>query len=201
MSRSASFFMALVIGGCAAPHHATKPARSIADGIYSVQFTAATIEPRRPDGSPWHVSAANNTGLIVGTAAGLAVGNPELGAVGAKFDNPGGEAQAPKPYVVFKLEGASWTIGPAERSYSPTWSQAIEIRTWAYRGDEQVLIQVVDAVDNALLARGQLRLADLLARPAQTITNLKGSVPSLDVEVATRATSELDDLDLNSHGD
>jgi hypothetical protein len=147
------------------------------------------------------VSAADNTGLIVGTAAGLALGNPELGAVGAKFDNPGGEAQAPKPYVVFKLEGASWTIGPAERSYSPTWSQAIEIRTWAYRGDEQVLIQVIDAVDDSLLARGHLRLADLLARPAQTLTTLQGSVPSLDVQVAMKATSELDDVDLNSLGE
>ena len=179
-------FVVIAMLGCAARQQ--QPASSheavIHQGRYRVWIKGATVAPRRPDGSPWHISEPDDRAVVAGAVAGLAVGNPELGvAVGERLAGTGGDALAPMPFVRVKLAGTTWTIGPATRTYSPTWPDAIAIDAHALRGDEKVVIQVIDAVDEALLAQGQLTVAELVARPGQTLTNLRGSVPSLDVEV------------------
>lgn len=183
----------VALTGCGGHHNATDR-HGMRDGVYAVRVTGATIESRRPDGSPWHVTSGDSSAAVLGVAAGVVAGNAELGTtVGDALGAKGGDPEAPIPYVVLKLGGASWTIGPTERSYSPTWNQAVEIRTWSYRGDEQVIIQVLDAVDHELLAQGAMPLSKLLSEPTQTLTNLKGSVPTLDLDVAVKTKSELDD--------
>jgi hypothetical protein len=58
-------------------------------------------------------------------------------------------------------------------------------------GDERVVIQLFDAVDDALLAQIEMPLARLVARPAQTLTNVSASVRSLHVQ--THLTSAAPD--------
>lgn len=173
-------------------HSATRS--SFKPGIYELRIKAATIESRRPDGSPWHISAADHTAEVVGAVAGVVVGNPELGrSVGEAVADKGGQPLAPTPYVVVKIGGSSWTINANGRSYSPTWDQSVAIATSDFRDDARVVIQVLDADGSELLAQTELPLADLLAHSGQTLTELGGSVRSLDLEVHP--------VDINALGD
>ena len=113
----------------------------------------------------------------------MAVGNPEFGtSVGAAFADKGGDPEAPSPYIAIKIAGQTETIAPVGRSYSPTWDQSFVINTMWTSPNERVVIQVLDAVDGALIGQTELRVAQLLSKRGTTITGLKGSVASLDVE-------------------
>lgn len=172
---------------------------SIHQGVYTITIKSATIAPRRPDGTPWHVSQPDKSALVVAVAAGVAVGNPDLGMkVGEAISEKGGDPLAPIPFVRVKLAGTTWTIAPVGRSYSPAWNESIEINARTLTGDEQVVIQVLDAVDESLLAQGQLRLSQLVARSGQTLTNLQGSVSTLDLEAALH--NWLDQVDVETVG-
>lgn len=180
---------------------ATTHGPQIEKGVYTIRIKGATIAPRRPDGSPWHVTKADSSAVLVGAAAGLVVGNPELGMeVGGTFADRGGDPLAPLAYVRVKLAGSTFTIPPGERSYSPVWDQPIEIDTRNFFGDELVVIEVVDAVDSGLLAYANVSLSELLATPAQTLTNLEGSVPSLDVEALLQANASAKGPNYNEFG-
>lgn len=174
------------IAGCGSRQAVSKDqAPAIEPGSYRIWIRSATIAPRRPDGSPWHLTQPDNTTTIIGAVAGLAVGNPELGAsIGSEFAEKGGDPEAPLPYVAVKIAGQTETIAPVARSYSPAWEQSFEINTLWVPVDEPVVIQVLDAVDGALIGQTEMRVADLLAKRGRTITNLKGSVASLDVETS-----------------
>jgi hypothetical protein len=147
-----------------------------------VQFENAVLAARRPDGGPWHASPPDHTGTIVGGLLGLAVGNPGLGTVlGATLDR-GGDPLAPAPYVVLKIGGAAYAISPTAQTYAPAWLQPIAIDTRRLHGDDPVLIQIMDALDNALLGQQELTVDALFAAPERTLTNL-GPVASLDVRI------------------
>jgi hypothetical protein len=158
---------------------------NITPGSYRVWIKGATIASRRPDGSPWHRTEADNTSTVIGAAAGLALGNPELGAsIGGAFAEKGGEPEAPLAYVAIKIAGETETIAPVARSYSPTWEQSIVINTVATSVDELVVIQVLDAVDGGLLGQTEMHVADLVGQHGRTMTTLRGSVASLDIETS-----------------
>jgi hypothetical protein len=199
MTNSVLVLVVLALG-CGGHQPNTSPRSQTSHAVvYTIRIKSATISPRRPDGSPWHVTEADKSALIVGAAAGLAVGNPELGVkVAENFIVAGGDPQAPVPFVRVKLAGTTWTIGPVERSYAPAWNESFAINARELRGDEQVVIQVLDAVDESLIAQGQFTLEQLVSRPAQTLTNLQGSVPSLDVEATGQKW--LEDVDVNNYG-
>ena len=203
-----SVCLASVVFGCAArPSPRTSPAPiaaapRIEQATYTIWISAATIEPRRPDGSAWHVRPADNATVAVGATVGLAVGNPELGMkVGAALADPGGDPEAPVAYVNVKLAGHTWTVAPVHRSYSPTWNQPIDVNARGMTGEEQVIIQVLDAVDDSLLAYTETSLASLLSAPAQTLTRLTGSVVSVDIRVELDRASSLERVDANALGD
>jgi len=190
--------------GCAGRQQLSTPNQgpSFTPGLYIVRIKAAMIEPRRPDGSPWHVTQPNNAAVVLGAVGGLAIGNPALGmAIGNALAGKGGDPQAPVPYVLVKIAGTTWTIMPTDRSYAPSWDQPIELNARALRGDEQVIIQVIDGIDDALIGQRELTLAELVSRPAQTLTNIRGSVATLDCEAALQYGSGLDDADLGQLGD
>jgi hypothetical protein len=148
-----------------------------------VQFTGAVLAARRPDGGPWHASAADHTGSLLGGLVGLAVGNPGLGsALGSALDRDGGDPLAPAPYVVLKIADANYAISPVGRTYTPAWPQPIAIDTRPLRGSDPVLIQIMDAIDGALLGQQALTVDALLSHSGLTLTNL-GPVASLDIRI------------------
>ncbi|HET9622856.1 MAG TPA: hypothetical protein VFP84_15890 [Kofleriaceae bacterium] len=149
-----------------------------------IEFSGATLAARRPGGAPWHQAGADHTGAILGGLLGLAVGNPAVGlALGSVIDGSGGDPIAPAPYVMLKIGRSVYAISPVGRTYSPVWPQPIAIDTRPLSPDEPALIQVMDAVDGALLGQQQLTVGELLARPVRTLTDL-GPVASLDVRVS-----------------
>src|SRR3569833_1679053 len=121
----------------------TNETTTMETGTYRVWIKSATIDPRRPDGSPWHLTQPDSTAMILGSAAGVAVGNPEFGtSVGAAFADKGGDPEAPSPYIAIKIAGQTETIAPVGRSYSPTWDQSFVINTMWTSPNERVVIQV-----------------------------------------------------------
>jgi hypothetical protein len=153
-------------------------------GWYVVQLTSARLDARRPDGRPWHTSASDRTALVIGGILGLAAGNPALGlTLGEVASDPGGDPLAPAPFVDLKIEGETYRVSPVGRTYAPTWRQPIAIDARQRRGDERVLIQIRDGVDEATIGQVETTLGALLARPAHTFTGI-GSIMSLDLTVA-----------------
>src|SRR5262249_6866843 len=103
--------------------------------------------------------------------------------VGEAFSDPGGDPLAPAPYLLVTVAGTRHRVAPVERTYSPSWSQPFVLDARRLRGDEPVLIQVMDAVDDALIAQVELPVRALLHRASRTFTQL-GPIASLDVEIA-----------------
>lgn len=180
--RGAVSLVMIALLGCGGSLH-PQPGADGDPGWYELQFTSATIAPRRPDGAPWHQTAANPASLIVGGLVGLAIGSPGLGlSLGGALADPGGDPLAPIPYVVVKLAGKTYRISALQQSYAPTWQQPIAVDVRGLQASEPVVIQIMDAGDGGLITQHQLPLGALLARPSQTLTNL-GSVASLDVTI------------------
>jgi hypothetical protein len=172
----------LLCAACGGGQHARAP--RIEPGWYVVQLTNARLDARRPDGRPWHTSESDKTALIIGGLIGLAAGYPGLGlALGEAASDPGGDPLAPAPFIDLKLEGETARVSPVGRTYAPNWRQPIAIDARRRRGDERVIIQIRDAVDESVIAERETTLGELLARPAQTFTRL-GAVMSLDVVVS-----------------
>jgi len=156
---------------------------SFRPGWYMVQFANARLDARRPDGSPWHTSAGDNTALLLGGLIGLATGNPALGvAVAEVASDPGGDPLAPAPFVDLKIEGETFRVAPVGRTYAPAWQQPIAIDARRRWGSEHVIVQIRDGVNDSAIAQLEMTLGELLVRRAQTFTEL-GSVMSLDVNV------------------
>jgi hypothetical protein len=189
---------------CGGPQHTTASRPS--SGWYIVQFTGARLDARRADGSPWHTSPGDSTALIIGGLIGLAAGNPALGlTLGEAVADPGGDPLAPAPFIDLKIEGETYRVSPVGRTYAPNWKQPVAIDARGRRGDEPVIVQIRDAVNDSTIAQFEMPLAQLLAQPAQTFTGL-GAVMSLDMTVAPTvrqrseyrvtvpATIELEDL-------
>jgi hypothetical protein len=152
-------------------------------GWYAVQFANARLDARRPDGSPWHTSAGDSTALLLGGLIGLAAGNPALGmAVGDAASDPGGDPLAPAPFIDLKIEGETFRVSPVGRTYAPAWNQPIAIDARRRGGNEHVIVQIRDGVNDSAVAQLEMTLGDLLASRTQTFTAL-GSVMSLDVVV------------------
>jgi hypothetical protein len=102
------------------------------------------------------------------------------------MSDPGGEPKAPIPYLEVKFAGETYRISALGRTYAPTWEQPIAINARNRTGNEQVIIQVLDGVDNSVIAQHETTLAKLLAAPTQTLTKI-GPVMSLDVRVTPAA--------------
>lgn len=185
--------------GCARSHHASvDPMNSARSGRYEVRFGAATIESRRPDGSPWHVTRGDDTAATVGGVVGFLLGHPELGStVGGIFSEKGGDPLAPQPYVAMRVAGTTYRTMALQRTYAPTW-QALPISfdVRMLRDDEPVVIQVLDATDDTLLGQTEMPLRDLLSRSAGTLTDLRGSVLALDVSVRPEPPRTIQEYDL-----
>ncbi|HWO18805.1 MAG TPA: hypothetical protein VNO30_08510 [Kofleriaceae bacterium] len=153
-------------------------------GWYVIQLTSARLDARRPDGRPWHTSESDRTALVIGGILGLAAGNPALGlSLGEVASDPGGDPLAPAPFVDLKIEGETYRVSPVGRTYAPTWRQPIAIDGRRRRGDERVIIQIRDGVDEATIGQVETTLGALLGRPAHTFTAI-GSIMSLDLTVA-----------------
>lgn len=150
-------------------------------GWYVVQFTNARLEARRPDGRPWHTTASDNTAVLIGGLIGLAAGYPGLGlSLGEAASDPGGDPLAPAPFIDLKMEGETYRVSPAGRTYAPNWRQPIVIDARRRRSSDRVIVQLRDAVDDSAIAQQETTLGELLGRPAQTFTKL-GAVMSIDV--------------------
>ena len=121
--------------------------------------------------------------MLIGGLLGLATGYPEIGlSIGGAMSNPGGESKAPIPYLEVKVAGETYRISAVGRTYAPNWEQPILVDARNRSGDEPVIVQILDGVDNSVIAQHETTLAKLLSSPTQTITQL-GSVMSLDVRV------------------
>lgn len=121
--------------------------------------------------------------MLIGGLLGLATGYPGFGlSVGNAMSDPGGEPKAPIPYLEVKVGGDTYRISAVSRTYAPTWEQPILIDARNRSGDEPIIVQVLDGVDNSIIAQHETTLARFLSSPTQTITRL-GSVMSLDVRV------------------
>ena len=203
----------LVASGCgsaprptvAQPAASRDPDYALADqqsntavGWYELQFGAATIESRRPDGSPWHVTRGDDTATAIGGIVGFLIGNPELGAsIGGQFSVKGGDPLAPRPYVAVKIAGRTYRTMAVDRSYSPKWEGLpIAVDARSLSETEPVVIQVVDATDDGLLGQVEVTLGQLVARSAGTFTNLHGSVPSLDFSIRAQLSRTVVAYDL-----
>ncbi len=160
------------------------PQSNSAVGWYELEFGAATIESRRPDGSPWHVTRGDDTATAIGGIVGFLIGNPELGAsIGGQFSVKGGDPLAPRPYVAIKIAGRTYRTMAVERTYSPKWEELpIALDARSLSETEPVVIQVVDATDDGLLGQVEVTLGQLVSRSAGTFTT-RGSVPSLDFSI------------------
>lgn len=148
-----------------------------------VQFPAARLSATRPDGAPWHTTSPDTSATLLGGLLGLATGYPELGlSIGNAMGNPGGEPKAPIPYIEMKVAGETYLISAVGRTYAPDWEQPILLDARNRSGNEPVIVQILDGVDDSVIAQQETTLAKLLSSPAQTITQL-GPVMSLDVRV------------------
>jgi hypothetical protein len=180
----------LALGGLACGgtgQHVRTPHPHIEPGWYVVPFTGARLEARRPDGRPWHTTAGDKTALVIGGLVGLAAGNPALGlSLGEAISEPGGDPLAPAPFIDLKIDAETYRVSPVGRTYAPTWRQPIAIDARRRRGDERVLVQLRDGVDESTIGQLETTLGALLARPAQTFTGL-GAVMSIDLTVAPMA--------------
>jgi hypothetical protein len=158
-----------------------------------VRFTSARLDGRRPDGSPWHAKPADDAAAILGGLIGLAVGYPSVGlSIGQAADDPGGDPLAPAPFIDLKIEATTYRVSAVGTTYSPNWQQPIAIDARGYTGNEQVVVQIRDAVDDSVIAQHETTLAKLVSRPAQTFTDM-GPVKTLDVvakEAAPRKSIE-----------
>jgi hypothetical protein len=154
----------------------------------------------RPDGTPWHTSEADNTAVVLGGLFGLALGNPGLGvSMGSAIATPGGEPLAPAPYVVLKVTGRTYRISPADRTYAPVWQQPIIVDTSGIPQSEQVLVQVVDGVDDALIAQQAYTVADFFSPGARTLVNV-GPIASLDLEVTSHPPRQRQEFEVHVPG-
>lgn len=183
---------ALGVLGCGATAHApVQGASAFRPGWYSVRVPSATLIARRPDGSPWHVSAPDNTTMLLGGLLGLAAGSPDIGlAIGQSMSSSGGDPLAPAPFIVLKVEGDTYRIAPVGTTYAPNWTQPIAIDARHRTGEEVVVLQVRDAIDSSVIAQEELPLGQLLGGPGQTLTHI-GGIATLDIAVAPLPAREL----------
>ena len=152
----------------------TEQQSKAAVGWYELRFGAATIESRRPDGSPWQVTRGDDTAAAIGGIVGFLIGTPELGAsIGGQFSIKGGDPLAPRAYVAVKIAGRTYRTMAVDRTYSPKWDDLpIAVDARSLSDTEPVVIQVVDATDDGLLGQAEVTLGDLLSRSAGTLTTL-----------------------------
>ncbi len=187
---------AVVIGGCSARQHGSKASGDdgFAPGLYVLTVKSATIEKRRPDGSPWHETKPDKTMFVVGALAGLAVGQPELGAsVGDALSDPGGAPLPPSAYVRIRALGRTLTTQAVEQSYSPTWNETLGLDARTLTGPESAIIWVIDSTNETLIASGSASITKLLAKKSSVI-ELSGSVRGLEVEVVPDSGEGVDDM-------
>lgn len=158
--------------------------QAFAPGWYAVHFKSARFDSRRANGEPWHTSPSDNTAVLVGGLIGLAVGYPTLGlSLGKAASDKGGDPLAPAPFVDLKIDDVTYRVSPVGRTYAPAWNQPIAIDARRRHGNEQVIIQVRDGVDDSMIAQYETTLAELLAAATRTFT-APDSVSSIDVAVA-----------------
>ena len=172
--------MLVVIAGCGGGQHPIEKLE-FHSGWYELQFASGNLTARRPNGDAWHTSLKDNSAAFIGGLGGLVIGNPIIGVFAEAMSSPGGDPLAPAPYVELKVEGETYRIAPVGRTYAPSWDQPIAIDARKRTGAERVILRVRDAVDNSVIGQAELSLAELLARPTQTITHIGSGVASLDV--------------------
>lgn len=187
MTRStAALCIALLYCACGAPAAPrTTGIGATGTSWYELRFTEARLPAVRASGAPWHVEASDDiSGLLLGLL-GLAVGYPEIGfALGSAItDEP--SAEAPAPFVVVKIEDATYRISPVGRTLAPRWRQAIAIPERRHAMTATAIVQVLDAVNESSLGQVEMTVGDLLTPGARTLTNVD-DVASLDVVVAAQ---------------
>jgi len=162
---------------------------------YEVRFTAAALPAQRATGAPWHASPPDRSIAVLFGLLGLAVGYPVEGfALGsALVAEP--TPEAPAPFVVVKIAGETYRISPIGQTLAPTWSQPMAIPAH-YAADTPALIQVLDAIDQSVIAQRELRAGDLLAPGARTLTGI-GDVASLDVAVRRMPPREAFEVEMH----
>ena len=195
MTRLRYVALVAVVGGCSARQHGSTATddHGFTPGLYVLTVKSATIEQRRPDGSPWHETKPDKTMFVVGALAGLAVGQPELGAsVGDALSDPGGEPLPPSAYVRIRALGRTLTTQSVEQSYSPTWNETLALDARALSGQESAIIWIIDSTNETLIASGSVSLTELLSKKSSVI-ELNGSVRGLEVEVVPDSGEGVDD--------
>lgn len=166
--------------GCAS----SSPTSRGADGAerYVLQFKSATLPARRPGGRPWHVQKSDGVvGGIAGFILGAAVGHPVAGMRMGSRSGRTSEPLAPRPYVVLKIDGRTYSISPTARTLNPKWQQPIMLSR-QHSKEAIVLIQVMDAIDQSVLGQQEIVLGELVSKAGQTLVDV-GAVASLDLEI------------------
>ncbi|WP_045119038.1 hypothetical protein [Haliangium ochraceum] len=171
-------------GGCGAraQGQAAEPGASALDGRYQITVVDATLEPRRPDGRPWHMRTPDQALPLLGGLVGLALGSPEVGlAMGTALQ---GEAEGvpPNPFVELKIGTDTLATLPAGPTLAPSWRYPMAIDARGFAPEERVIVLVRDAYDGGVIARTDLTLSELLGQPALRLYEL-GSVVTLDLAV------------------
>lgn len=138
-------------------------ADALTDEWVAITFESTTLPDRRPDGSPWHMSAGSQAGSVAGVTFAYLLGAPPMlgSLLGSTLDSPS-EALAPAPYVVVRAGTDEYAIPPRGRGYSLKWGRSIAFPVGKYEPDADVVVQVMDAVDDAVLGQAELTVGELI---------------------------------------
>lgn len=185
--------------GCGHNWAAGVPGKSTSPPAYRLTVVGATIEARRPDGSPWRTSKPDKTMAVLGMAAGIALGQAALGTAVGELLSGEEHALAPAPFVEINVGGVKYETAALQPTLSPTWNQVLLIDAAGVHSDDVVVISVRDGVDGQTLSTTQLTFSDLVSRPSRTFAGMT-SVPSLNVYV-TPTTIEHTSQALHIPGD
>lgn len=161
------------------------PPGAIEGRRYKVTLLGAVVNPKRPDGSPWHVEAPNallGLALDVGAVVlGTSYGLPPAASLGmAAALKPGAKTYGPSPMVRLTVDGDVVESYPVPNQVSPRWSYAVAVTV--VDGEAPVVLDVIDATDGANLGSYRLTASALVANRSLSF-EANGSVQRVDIRV------------------
>jgi hypothetical protein len=177
-----STLLCVAIAGCAHAPWPGSPDATADATTYRVTVVGATIEARRPDGTPWNVTKPDKTWTIIGSALGLAVGQGALGAAVGDWVAGDEKNYPPAPLVELNVGGTKYSTVALEPTLSPAWDQDLLLDLKDTRSTDEVVIIVRDGVTGQVVGTTKRTVDALVSRNAQTLTDIP-NVPSLNLRV------------------
>jgi len=151
-------------------------------GYYRVTVVSASIADRRRDGTAWNTTRPSKTWMVIGTAAGLAVGQASLGTqIGELLDGEPTEFP-PAPVVEINVGGMAYRTSALSPTLAPQWDETLLIDVRRQTRRDPVVINVLDGVDHKLIGTNAMTVGELVARDAVTLTGIP-NVANLNLRI------------------